>query len=269
MIEVLKVQFHNAGELYYFKPPDKELKKGDYVIVETEKGQSVAEVVTPREKKSIKNITLPLKKVVRKMNEEDWEKYKKLQKEEKEALKICKEKVKKHELPMKLIDSRYAFDKNFLMFYFSAEGRVDFRELVRDLAKEFKTRIELRQIGVRDVTKMMGGMGICGKKLCCSQWLRDFDSISVNMAKAQYLSLNPSKMSGLCGRLRCCLKYEMEQYEEMSERYPEIGDSVMTPNGKGEVKNINIFTEQVFVVLKDSGAEIMIDNKEIKPVKNK
>ncbi len=269
MIEVIGVQFHQAGNIYYFKPNDEEINKGDKIIVESEKGKCVAEVVEPKKKKSIEDIVLPLKKVVRKMTRDDYDYYEKLKKEEEEALEICETKVKEHGLPMKLIEAKYAFDKKFIMFYFSAEGRVDFRELVRDLAKIFKTRIELRQIGVRDATKMMGGMGICGRKLCCSQWLRNFESVSVNMAKAQYLSLNPSKMSGLCGRLRCCLRYEKEQYEEMSEKYPNIGSRIKTPNGKGEVKNINIFTETVFVVLDDSEAEIMVDIEDVEFFENK
>ncbi|TYB31634.1 MAG: stage 0 sporulation family protein [Candidatus Mcinerneyibacterium aminivorans] len=263
MIEVIGVQFHQAGNIYYFKPNDEEIKKGEHIIVETDKGKCVAEVVETKKKKSIEEIVLPLKKVVRKMNKDDLDYYEKLQKEEEEALEICEKKVKEHGLPMKLIGARYAFDKKFIMFYFSAEGRVDFRDLVRDLAKVFKTRIELRQIGVRDASKMMGGIGICGRRLCCSQWLRNFESVSVNMAKAQYLSLNPSKMSGLCGRLRCCLRYEKKQYEEMSEKYPNIGSRVKTPKGKGEVKNINIFTESVFVVLDESEAEIIVDITDI------
>lgn len=269
MIEVIGVQFYSAGSIYFFKPNDEDIKKGDYVLVETEKGKNVAEVVYPKSKRSIEDIVLPLKKIVRKMNDDDWDKFEKLIEEEKEALEICKKKVKEHGLPMKLIDAKYGFDKNFIMFYFSAEDRVDFRELVRDLAKVFKTRIELRQIGVRDVTKMMGGIGICGRELCCNKWLRELESISVNMAKAQFLSLNPSKMSGLCGRLRCCLRYEKDMYDEISKKFPDIGTRVNTPKGKGEVKNINIFTKKVFVILDESEAEILVDLEKVKNNKSK
>ncbi len=254
MIEVVAVQFYDAGKIYYFKPCEEGLSPGDKVIVDTEKGQVVGKIMSVNKSVPLEDIVLPLKEVLRKLTPEDEVTIKALKEEEKEALRICGEKIREHGLPMKLIEAQYAFNKGYLMFFFSAEGRVDFRALVKDLAKIFRTRIELRQIGVRDMAKKMGGVGICGRNLCCSTWLREFDSISIKMSKAQYLSLNPNKMSGVCGRLMCCLRYEEEVYKALTEEFPEVDTAIMTPSGKGRVKGINIFSRQVSVHL-DSGEE--------------
>ena len=262
MIEVVTVSFSRAGKLYYFKPNGEELKAGDAVIVNTEKGEVVGKVIKPLERVPLEKIVLPLKEVIRKMTESDWVVYRQLQKEEEEALKICERKIEEHGLKMKLIAAQYAFNKGYLMFFFSADGRVDFRALVKDLAKIFRTRIELRQIGVRDVAKMLGGIGVCGQELCCSKWLRSFDSVSIKMSKAQYLSLNPSRMSGVCGRLMCCLRYEEDIYKEIAKKFPDVDTLVETERGEGIIKNINVFTKQVFVLLND-GAEMTFDLDEI------
>lgn len=266
MIEVVSVQFQDAGKIYYFKPCDEPLAAGDYVIADTEKGQAVGKVLAPARTLSLEEIVLPLKNVIRKMTAGDWATLRQLKSDEKEALRVCQEFITQHGLPMKLIDARYAFNKSYLMFYFSSEGRVDFRALVKDLARTFKTRIELRQIGVRDVAKKLGGVGICGQQLCCSTWLREFDSISIKMSKAQYLSLNPNKMSGVCGRLMCCLRFEEETYKKLAEAFPDMESRVKTPQGPGSVKNINIFTDQIIVQL-DRGGEETYTLEEISPVK--
>ncbi|HHH84554.1 MAG TPA: stage 0 sporulation protein [Firmicutes bacterium] len=266
MIEVVSVQFQDAGKIYFFKPCEEPLVAGDYVIADTEKGEAVGKVISPAKTLSLEEIVLPLKSVIRKMTAGDWVTLKQLRNEEKEALRICQELIVQHGLPMKLIDAQYAFNKSYLMFYFSSDGRVDFRALVKDLARTFKTRIELRQIGVRDVAKKMDGVGICGQRLCCSAWLREFDSISIKMSKAQYLSLNPNKMSGVCGRLMCCLRYEEETYKKLSEAFPDLESRVRTPRGCGSVKNINIFTEQIIIHL-DKGGEGVFTLNEISPVK--
>ena len=267
MIEVVSVQFQDAGKVYYFKPCEEPLTAGDYVIADTEKGEAVGKVIAPVRTLSLEEIVLPLKSIIRKMTAGDRVTLKQLKNEETEALRICQELITQHGLPMKLIDAQYAFNKSYLMFYFSSEGRVDFRALVKDLARTFKTRIELRQIGVRDVAKKLGGVGICGQRLCCSAWLREFDSISIKMSKAQYLSLNPNKMSGVCGRLMCCLRYEEETYKRLSEAFPDMESKVKTPQGCGTVKNINIFTEQIIVHL-DQGGEDVFTLDDISPVKS-
>ncbi|HDS02555.1 MAG TPA: stage 0 sporulation protein [Firmicutes bacterium] len=266
MIEVVSVQFQDAGKLYYFKPCEETLLPGDFVIADTEKGETVGKVITPALSLSLEEIVLPLKNVLRKMTAGDWGTVRQLKNEEKEALRICAEMVKEHGLPMKLIGCQYSFNKSYLMFYFSSEGRVDFRALVKDLARVFKTRIELRQIGVRDVAKRLDGVGICGQRLCCSAWLREFDSISIKMSKAQHLSLNPNKMSGVCGRLMCCLRYEEETYKKLSEAFPDMDSRVKTPKGCGTVRNINIFTGKIFVHL-DHGGDCSCSLEEINPVK--
>ena len=262
MIKVIGIRFRTAGKIYYFDPKDIELKRGDHVIVETARGIEYGTVVMPPSLLADKEFNSPLKPVMRKATEEDSEKEKKNREKEREAFKICKEKIVKHGLEMKLIDAEYTFDNNKVLFYFTADGRVDFRELVKDLASVFKTRIELRQIGVRDETKILGGIGFCGRPLCCHTYLSDFAPVSIKMAKEQNLSLNPSKISGICGRLMCCLKNEEETYEELNKKLPNPGDTVTTNDGfKGEVASVNVLRQLVKVVI-DEG-----DEKEIKEYK--
>ncbi len=262
MLKVIGIRFRTAGKIYYFNPGDIELKRGDHVIVETARGVEYGTVVMPPSDLADKEFSSPLKPVMRKATEEDTEKEKKNREKEREAFKICKEKIVKHGLEMKLIDAEYTFDNNKVLFYFTADGRVDFRELVKDLASVFKTRIELRQIGVRDETKILGGIGFCGRPLCCHTYLSDFAPVSIKMAKEQNLSLNPSKISGICGRLMCCLKNEEETYEELNKKLPNIGDSVTTNDGfKGEVAGVNVLRQLVKVVIEEG------DEKEIKEYK--
>ncbi len=257
MYTVVGVSFKRAGKVYYFDPADFDLGMGDHVIVETARGIEFGEVVLNPKEVTEKEIVAPLKKVIRKASPDDYEKNDENKRLEKKAYDICLQKIKKHDLPMKLIDVEYTFDHNKIIFYFTAEGRVDFRELVKDLARVFKTRIELRQIGVRDEAKMIGGLGICGRALCCSLFLRDFDPISIKMAKKQELSLNPSKISGVCGRLMCCLKYESTTYKRLKEEMPEVGDTVETDVGEGKIVKRNLVKKTVKV---DIGKE---DNIEI------
>ncbi|HHT50487.1 MAG TPA: stage 0 sporulation family protein [Eubacteriaceae bacterium] len=249
MYTVVGIRFKKAGKIYYFDPVDIELEVGDCVIVETARGVEFGEVVLGPKKVTEEEIVAPIKPVLRKATKEDQEKARENKEQEKEALIICQEKVEKHDLKMKLIDVEYTFDKNKIIFYFSAEGRVDFRELVKDLAAVFKTRIELRQIGVRDEAKMLGGIGPCGVTLCCSTWLGDFEPVSIRMAKEQSLSLNPNKISGICGRLLCCLKYEQDAYEDARDRLPDEGDKVKTPEGLGEIIEVNLIQETIKVKL--------------------
>ncbi|MCR5419941.1 MAG: stage 0 sporulation family protein [Lachnospiraceae bacterium] len=262
MIKVIGVRFRTAGKVYYFDPGDIELKKGDHVIVETARGVEYGALVMPPTDMDEKEITQPLKPVIRKANDEDDKKEIRNREKEKEAFKTCKEKIVKHGLDMKLIDAEYTFDNNKVLFYFTADGRVDFRDLVKDLASVFKTRIELRQIGVRDETKILGGIGFCGRPLCCHTYLSDFAPVSIKMAKEQNLSLNPSKISGICGRLMCCLKNEEETYEELNKKMPNIGDMVTTEDGfKGVVNSVNVLRQLVKVVIEEG------DEKEIKEYK--
>lgn len=249
MAEIVGVRFKNVGKVYYFKPGDKEVKIGDKVIVETVKGIECGTVAL--EKKEIKNaqLTQPLKKIIRIATRNDIKKLEENKKKEKEAFNKCLKKIEKHKLDMKLIDVEYAFDNSKILFYFTAEGRVDFRELVKDLASVFRTRIELRQIGIRDEAKMMGGLGICGRPLCCKTFLGEFQPVSIKMAKDQGLSLNPTKISGTCGRLMCCLKYEQDVYNELLKRTPKIGAIVNTPEGKGTVIEQNLLTGKLTVSL--------------------
>ena len=259
MVKFIGIRFRTAGKIYYFDPKDIELKRGDHVIVETARGVEYGTVVMPPSDLKDKEFNNPLKPVMRKATDEDTEKEKKNREKEREAFKICKEKIVKHGLDMKLIDAEYTFDNNKVLFYFTADGRVDFRELVKDLASVFKTRIELRQIGVRDETKILGGIGFCGRPLCCHTYLSDFAPVSIKMAKEQNLSLNPTKISGICGRLMCCLKNEEETYEELNKKLPNPGDTVTTNDGfKGEVASVNVLRQLVKVVI-DEG-----DEKEIK-----
>lgn len=217
MYQVVGIRFKKAGKIYYFDPGDEVLEKGDYAIVETARGVEYGCVVIGRKEVSEQDVVLPLKKVIRKADENDRRQAEANKEAAKQAFNICLEKIAKHGLEMKLVDAEYTFDRNKVIFYFTADGRVDFRELVKDLAAVFRTRIELRQIGVRDEAKLLGGIGPCGRILCCSSWLGDFDPVSIRMAKDQHLSLNPAKISGLCGRLMCCLKFESDGYEEAKE----------------------------------------------------
>ncbi len=249
MITVIGVRFRHAGKIYYFDPDNKIYEQGQNVIVETARGLEYGEVVTENREVEDSQVVQPLKKVTRLATEEDTQKYEQNKEKEKDAFAICKEKIIKHGLDMKLIDVEYTFDNNKVLFYFTSYERVDFRELVKELASIFKTRIELRQIGVRDETKMCGGIGICGRALCCHSFLGDFQPVSIKMAKEQSLSLNPIKISGICGRLMCCLKYEQDCYVEIRGRLPEVGDMVLTPDGKGEVLSVNVLREQARVLV--------------------
>lgn len=255
MIKVIGVRFRTAGKVYFFDPGKLEIKQGDHVIVETARGIEYGTVIgAPREVESDKVIQ-PLKSVLRIANQKDDEQEASNRQKEKDAFKICLEKIRKHGLQMKLIDAEYTFDNNKVLFYFTADGRIDFRELVKDLASVFKTRIELRQIGVRDETKILGGIGICGRPLCCHTHLSEFAPVSIKMAKEQNLSLNPTKISGVCGRLMCCLKNEEETYEELNKKLPNVGDYVTTDDGlKGEVQSVNVLRQLVKVIV-DVGDE--------------
>jgi len=247
MITVIGIRFRRAGKVYYFDPEKVVYEQGQHVIVETARGVEYGEVVIPNREIKTEEVIQPLKKVIRLTTKEDDDRYEQNKAKEKQAFSICKEKINKHSLDMKLIDVEYTFDNNKVLFYFTSYERVDFRELVKELASIFKTRIELRQIGVRDETKMCGGMGICGRGLCCNTFLGDFQPVSIKMAKEQSLSLNPIKISGICGRLMCCLKYEQDCYVEVRNRLPEVGDTVITPEGKGEVLSVNLLREQIKV----------------------
>ena len=259
MIKVIGVRFRTAGKIYFFDPLEFEIKRGDHVIVETARGIEFGTVMSGVTEVEEDKVIQPLKPVLRIATERDIEQEAENKVKEKEAFQVCLEKIRKHELDMKLIDAEYTFDNNKVLFYFTADGRIDFRELVKDLAGVFKTRIELRQIGVRDETKIVGGIGICGRPLCCHSYLSDFIPVSIKMAKEQNLSLNPTKISGVCGRLMCCLKNEEETYEELNRRLPGIGDIVTTEDGlKGEVQSVNVLRQLVKVVV-ESG-----DEKEIK-----
>lgn len=250
MTKVIGVRFRQAGKIYFFSPGKLEIKTQDRVIVETARGVEFGKVVTGPKEVEDDKITQPLKSVIRIANEEDYKKEEKNREKEKEAFNICLEKIRKHGLEMKLIDAEYTFDNNKVLFYFTADGRIDFRELVKDLAAVFRTRIELRQIGVRDETKIMGGYGICGRQLCCHTFLSEFAPVSIKMAKEQNLSLNPTKISGVCGRLMCCLKNEEETYEYLNSRLPNVGDSVTTDDGlKGEVSSVNVLRQLVKVLV--------------------
>lgn len=259
MIKVVGVRFRTAGKIYFFDPLQYIIKRGDHVIVETARGIEFGTVVTGVTEVAEEKVVQPLKPVIRLANQRDIEQEAANRQKEKEAFRICLEKIRDHGLEMKLIDAEYTFDNNKVLFYFTADGRIDFRELVKDLASVFKTRIELRQIGVRDETKIVGGIGICGRSLCCHSYLADFIPVSIKMAKEQNLSLNPAKISGVCGRLMCCLKNEEETYEELNRRLPNIGDSVTAEDGlKGKVHSVNVLRQLVKVVV-DVG-----DEKEIK-----
>lgn len=260
MITVIGVRFKKAGKIYYFNPGDLDIKKGDFVVVETARGIEFGECVVGRKELKEGEIVAPLKNVIRKALEEDINANRINKEKEEEAFKVCLEKIKAHNLTMKLIDVEYTFDNNKVIFYFTADGRVDFRELVKDLASIFRTRIELRQIGVRDEAKMTGGLGPCGRSLCCSTFLGEFAPVSIKMAKEQNLSLNPTKISGICGRLMCCLNYEQETYEGIRKRLPKVGSIVDTCYGKGEVISNSVVKEavKVKVNLKDDEDDIKV-----------
>ena len=250
MIKVIGVRFRPAGKIYFFAPGKYQVSPGDKVIVETARGVEFGSVVTGPKDVDEEKITQPLKSVIRVATPDDIRKEEKNREKEKEAFSICLEKIRKHGLEMKLIDAEYTFDNNKVLFYFTADGRIDFRQLVKDLASIFKTRIELRQIGVRDETKILGGIGICGRCLCCHTYLSEFAPVSIRMAKEQNLSLNQTKISGVCGRLMCCLKNEQETYEELNRRLPGIGDTVTTPDGiQGNVQSVNVLRQLVKVVV--------------------
>jgi len=255
-MKVVGVRFRKAGKVYYFDPLEFDIKQGSNVIVETARGVEFGYVVMGIKDLPEEKITQPLKPVLRPATEEDVKVQEANAAREKEAFKVCLEKIRKHNLEMKLIDSEYTFDNNKLLFYFTADGRVDFRELVKDLASVFKTRIELRQIGVRDETKILGGIGVCGRALCCHTYLSEFIPVSIKMAKEQNLSLNPTKISGVCGRLMCCLKNEEEAYEELNSHLPSVGEYVTTPDGlRGEVQSTSVLKQLVKVI-------VILDNDE-------
>ena len=263
MTRVIGVRFRPAGKIYYFSPGNMEIKTGDHVIVETARGIEYGYVVLGSRDVEESKVIQPLKPVIRMATKDDKNKEQLNRKKEKDAFKICQEKIRKHNLEMKLIDVEYTFDNNKILFYFTADGRIDFRELVKDLASVFKTRIELRQVGVRDETKIVGGVGICGRALCCHSYLTEFIPVSIKMAKEQNLSLNPTKISGVCGRLMCCLKNEEETYEYLNSKLPGIGDYVTTDDGlRGEVQSVNVLRQLVKVIV-----VVEKDEKEIREYK--
>ena len=249
MVKVIGVRFKTAGKVYYFDPGELELEIGANVIVETARGMEFGTVSMEATTVDEDNIVAPLKRIVRVACEEDYRQHQENVKKKEKAMALCQEKIDKHGLVMKLIDVEYTFDKSKIIFYFTADGRVDFRELVKDLASVFKMRIELRQIGVRDEAKMLGGIGSCGRSLCCHSWLADFEPVSIKMAKVQNLSLNPAKISGICGRLMCCLKYENDIYMELRRGMPDIGEKVKTPDGLGKVVETVLLENKVKVRL--------------------
>ena len=262
MVKVIGVRFRTAGKIYFFDPLKFDVKRGDHDIVETARGIEYGTVVGDPKEVEDDKVIQPLKPVLRVATARDTEQENANKQKEREAFKICLEKIKKHKLDMKLIDAEYTFDNNKVLFYFTADGRIDFRELVKDLASVFKTRIELRQIGVRDETKIMGGIGICGRTLCCHAHLSEFVPVSIKMAKEQNLSLNPTKISGMCGRLMCCLKHEEETYEYLNRKLPNVGDYVTTDDGlKGEVHSVNVLRQLVKVLIENN------DEKEIREYK--
>lgn len=262
MIKIVGVRFRNAGKIYYFDPIDMEMETGTHVIVETARGVEFGVVMIPPKDVEDDKVTQPLKPVIRIATDEDEKQQQKNKDKQEGAYKICQEKIKKHGLEMKLVQAEYTFDNNKLLFYFTADGRIDFRELVKDLASVFRTRIELRQIGVRDETKILGGIGICGRQLCCSSYLSEFVPVSIKMAKEQNLSLNPTKISGVCGRLMCCLKNEQETYEYLNSTLPEINEYVTTKDGlRGEVQSVSVLRQLVKVKVDVNGEKELREYK--------
>ena len=261
MINIVGVRFKNAGKIYYFDPVDFEIEEDMDVVVETARGLEYGTIVVGKKEIDEESLVSPLKPIIRIATEEDTKIYKENKEKAKETFELCLEKIKEHNLTMYLIDCEYTFDRNKLIFYFTAEGRIDFRELVKDLAAIFKTRIELRQIGVRDEAKSIGGLGPCGRSLCCSSWLGDFQPVSIKMAKDQSLSLNPTKISGICGRLFCCLKYEHDVYVEAIEKVPPVGAIVKVDSNKGKVIETNPLPEQVKVEFNDKTIRICMKDE--------
>ena len=270
MKNIIGVRFKKLGKIYFFNPKGLKVKEGDKVIVETTQGEEYGEVVISNRKVNDEKIVTPLKKVIRIANHRDHKHFNECKKIEKDAFGICQKKIKEHKLDMNLIDVEYKFDNSKILFYFTADGRIDFRDLVKDLAAIYKIRIELRQIGVRDEVKRIGGNGVCGRELCCCTFLSDFEAVSIKMAKEQNISLNPSKISGNCGRLMCCLKYENEVYEDKLKRLPHVGAIVKTEDGEGEVDSIEILKEKVKVKIKDGDTFLFkkYDVKDIKIIKD-
>ena len=271
MKNIIGVRFKKPGKIYFFDPGNLQINNKDFVIVETSQGEEYGEVAISNRNMPEENIVKPLKKVIRIATNKDKKHYEENKKKEEEAFEICKKKIKEHKLDMTLTDVEFKFDNSKVLFYFTADGRIDFRELVKDLATIFKTRIELRQIGVRDEVKKIGGNGICGRELCCCSFLGNFETVSIKMAKEQNMSLNPSKISGSCGRLMCCLKYEEAVYEEKIKRLPKIGAIVKTEDGEGVVEGVETLKERLRVKLKDDNGEFYYkkyDASDIKIIKN-
>lgn len=270
MKTVIGVKFRKPGKIYFFDPENLQIKRDDYVIVETQMGEEIGKVVIDNKKVNEEKLSNTLKKVIRLASSKDLKQYEENKLKEPEALKICEQKIKKHKLEMRLIDVEYKFDNSKILFYFTAEGRIDFRDLVKDLASIFKMRIELRQIGVRDEVRRIGGNGICGRELCCCSFLGNFDTVSIKMAKEQNISLNPAKISGNCGRLMCCLKYEQDVYEEKIKRLPKVGAIVKTEDGQGVVEEVETLKEKVKVKIRD-GEDYFYkryDAQDVKIIKN-
>ena len=269
MAEIIGVRFKSVGKIYYFAPGNEKVENGQKVIVETARGVECGTVVVSNREVPDSELSAPLKPVIRIATEKDLETVEENKKKEEEAFKICEEKIAKHKLDMKLVDVECTFDNNKLLFYFTAENRVDFRELVKDLASVFRTRIELRQIGVRDEAKMLGGLGICGRPFCCNGFLGEFQPVSIKMAKEQGLSLNPTKISGTCSRLMCCLKYEQESYEDLIKTTPKVNAYVSTPNGNGVVEEVNLITGKLKVKPENSdGASFIIHKSEVSIIRD-
>lgn len=270
MKKIIGVRFKKPGKIYFFDPGNLEVNKNDNVIVETTMGEEIGIVVVPKREIQEEKLATPLKKVIRVANKNDLDSLEKYKKKEPEALRICKEKIKKYKLDMNLIDVEYKFDGSKILFYFTADGRIDFRELVKDLASVFRTRIELRQIGVRDEVKRIGGNGVCGRELCCCTFLNNFETVSIKMAKEQNIALNPSKISGNCGRLMCCLKYEQDVYSEKLSRLPKVGALVKTEVGEGTVEGVEVLKEVLKVKIKDGDDYTYrkFDAKDVKVIKD-
>ena len=270
MANIIGVRFKRAGKIYFFDPDGKQIERGEHVIVETSMGMEYGEVVIANRQLPQEKIVTPLKKIIRVANKDDAKKNEENKKQEKEAFKVCEKKIKEHGLEMKLLDVEFKFDKSKILFFFTADGRIDFRDLVRDLAAIYKTRIELRQVGVRDEVKRLGGNGVCGRELCCCSFLGNFEAVSIKMAKEQNVSLNPSKISGNCGRLMCCLQYEQNVYEEKLKKLPKIGAIVKTDDGQGEVCGLETLKEIVKVKFKDGDETFFkkYNAKDIKIIKN-
>ncbi len=270
MANIIGVRFKKAGKIYFFDPAGKQVARGEHVIVETSMGMEYGEVVIANRQLPQEKIVAPLKKIIRVANRQDAKQNEENKKQEKEAFKLCEKKIKEHGLDMKLMDVEFKFDKSKILFFFTADGRIDFRELVRDLASVYKTRIELRQVGVRDEVRRLGGNGVCGRELCCCSFLGNFETVSIKMAKEQNVSLNPSKISGNCGRLMCCLQYEQNVYEDKLKKLPKIGAIVKTAEGKGEVCGIETLKEIVKVKFKDGDETYFkkYNAKDIKIIKN-